>query len=254
MIPIDCLPIYEDADFYDMEFAERRHEIPFFRRLASEAGGPVLEVACGTGRITIPIARDGVEITGLDVSPPMLERALLNGEKAGVSIPWAEQDCRTMRLDRKFSLIFSATNAMQHLLDVESAHAFLTAAREALAPGGRLVVDVFNPALTKLLKTPADRHVLKTLPHAEGGEIAVEVVSSYRADTQILHFDLHYVRAGQVLRTKEVNMRVFFPQELLALCQWSGLRVVERLGDYDGGPFAADSPKQILVMTCGQSC
>lgn len=254
MIPIDCLPVYEDAEFYDMEFADRRHEIPFFRKLAREAGGPVLEVACGTGRITIPIALDGVEIAGLDISRPMLERARVHGAKAGVSISWVEQDCREMRLDQPFSLIFSATNAMQHLLDVESAHAFLCAARKALRPGGRLVIDVFNPVLTKLLKTPADRHMLKTLPHAKGGEIAVEVESSYRADTQILHFDLHYIRGGAVLKTKQVNMRVFFPQELLALCQWSGLRVLERFGDYDGSLFTAESPKQILVMACGQSC
>lgn len=247
MIPIDCLPLYEDAEFYDMEFAERNHELPFFRHLARAADGPVLEVACGTGRLTLPIAREGVDITGLDVSPTMLAKARLNAAATGAEIDWLEQDCREMRLPRRFALIFSATNAMQHLLDVASACAFLRRAGEGLLPGGKLVVDVFNPSLPKLLKTPADRHVLKTIPHAEGGPITVEVASQYASDTQVLHFDLHYLRTGQLLRTKQVNMRVFFPQELLALCQLNGLRVVERLGDYDGSPFTAGSPKQILV-------
>ncbi|MDB6132349.1 MAG: ubiE/COQ5 methyltransferase family protein [Verrucomicrobiales bacterium] len=247
MISLDCLPIYADAGFYDMEFEERRHELPFFHRLSTEIGGPVLEVACGTGRLTIPIAQDGVDITGLDVSRPMLERARVKAQKAGVRIPWLEQDCRSMRLDQSFALIFSATNAMQHLLDIESVHAFLCGARQALRPGGRLVIDVFNPVLTKLLRKADDRYGFKTLPHADGGPITVEAGSEYRADTQILHFDLFYIRSGELLRTKNVNMRVFFPQELLALCQWSGLRVLERLGDYDGSLFTVGSPKQILI-------
>ena len=247
MIPIDCLPLYEDAEFYDVEFAERNHELPFFRRLARVADGPVLEVACGTGRLTLPIARDGVDISGLDVSPAMLGRARLKATSVGADIVWLEQDCREMQLPRRFALIFSATNAMQHLLDVASASAFLRRACDGLLPGGRLVVDVFNPSLSKLLKTPADRHVLKSIPRAEGGPITVEVASQYAADTQILRFDLYYLRSDHLLRTKQVSMRVFFPQELLALCQLNGLKVVKRLGDYDGSPFTAGSPKQILV-------
>lgn len=247
MIPLDCLPIYEDAEFYDIEFAERKHEIPFFSALAAQAAGPVLEVACGTGRITLPIARLGVDITGLDVSPAMIARARQNGARAGLRVEWLEQDCRDMRIGRLFALIFSATNAMQHLLDIESASSFLRSACAALQPGGKLVIDVFNPSLKKLLKTPADRHVLKTITHVAGNPIMVEVSSHYLPDSQILHFDLFYVRCGQVERTKHVNMRVFFPQELRALCHFSGLRVVECHGDYDGSPLTATSPKQILI-------
>jgi 2-polyprenyl-3-methyl-5-hydroxy-6-metoxy-1,4-benzoquinol methylase len=246
MIPLDCLPIYEDAEFYDLEFAERTYEIPYFSAMALQAAGPVLEVACGTGRITLPLAKQGVDITGLDVSPAMIARARQNGARAGLPVEWIEQDCRDMRLGRSYALIFSATNAMQHLLDIDSACSFLRSARAALQPGGRLVIDVFNPSLEKLLKTPADRHVLKTIPHATT-PITVEVSSHYLADTQILHFDLFYLRAGQVERTKHVNMRVFYPQELLALCQFSGLRMVERHGDYVGSSFTGASSKQILI-------
>ncbi len=247
MIPLDCLPIYEDAEFYDLEFAERSHEIPYFSAFAAQAAGPVLEVACGTGRITLPIAKQGVDISGLDVSPTMIARARQNGARTALAVEWIEQDCRAMCLSRSFALIFSATNAMQHLLDIDSACAFLRSARAALQPGGRLVIDVFNPALEKLIKTPADRHVLKTISNGEAGPITVEVSSHYLADAQILHFDLFYLRAGQVERTKHVNMRVYFPQELMALCQLSGLRVVERHGNYDSSVFTGTSPKQILI-------
>lgn len=249
MIPIDCLPVYEDAGFYDLEFANRTLEIPFFRKMALQARphGPVLEVACGTGRLTFPIAQEGVDITGLDISRPMLERARQRSAEQGLKIDWIEQDCRQMHLDRPYALIFSATNAMQHLLDVESVCAFIQSARQALQLGGRLILDVFNPSLSKLIRPLDEVHLHKTLQDHDGSSITVDVASQYQADTQILHFDLTYLRDAQVIRTKHVNMRVFFPQELLALCQLNGLRVIERFGSYEETPFQADSPKQILI-------
>src|SRR5688572_18125156 len=120
MNALDCLEIYEDAEFYDWEFATRDAEIPFYRNLARHAADPILEVACGTGRLTLPIARDGADITGLDISRPMLERARAKAVAEGLSVGWVEQDCRVLQLPKKYALIFSATNAMQHLLDLDS--------------------------------------------------------------------------------------------------------------------------------------
>ena len=75
MRELDCLELYRDAAFYDEEFAEREFEIQFYQRLAKRCGGPILEVACGTGRLTIPLAMAGHQIVGLDVSEPMLRLA-----------------------------------------------------------------------------------------------------------------------------------------------------------------------------------
>jgi SAM-dependent methyltransferase len=247
MTSIDCLPLYEDAEFYDSEFSRRDREIPFFRKHAHLAHGPVLEVACGTGRITLPIARDGVDITGLDISRPMLDRARQKAVAENLYLPWVEQDCRFIELPQKFALIFSATNAMQHLLDVASANAFLQSARRALQPGGHLILDVFNPDPAKLARPATERYLHKTISVAGQDDIRVETASHYRADTQILHFDLFYLRGPELLRAKQVNMRCFFPEELLALCQWNGLEVLQRFGNYDESAFTADSPKQILI-------
>lgn len=247
MIPIDCLDLYEDAEFYDTEFAGRAQEIPFFRKHTLAARGPVLEVACGTGRLTLPIARDGVDITGLDISRPMLERARQKSAAENLRIQWIEQDCRTMSLPRTYALIFSATNAMQHLLDTQSAVAFLQSARCALRPDGILILDVFNPAPAKLARPATERYLHKTISLPGEDPIRVEAASHYRADTQILHFDLHYLRGSELLRTKHVNLRCFFPEELLSLCRRSGLEAVRRFGDYDESEFRDTSPKQILL-------
>jgi SAM-dependent methyltransferase len=247
MTPPDCLELYEDAEFYDTEFSARNVEIPFYRKYAQECGGAVLEVACGTGRITLPIARDGVDVTGLDVSRPMLEQARRKSAAAGLNIEWLEQDCRDIRHPRLFALVFSATNAMQHLLDLESTYAFLQSAKRMLQPDGQLILDVFNPHPAKLARTAETRYIHKTIVSSSGDNIRVDVASHYRSDVQVLHFELFYMGNQQVLRTKRVNMRCFFPEELLALCRFNGLEVIRRFGDYDESAFCNESPKQLLI-------
>ncbi len=243
---MDCLELYNDAEFYDLEFAARELEIPFYRKHARQAGGPLLEVACGTGRLTLPIARDGGEITGLDISRPMLEQARLKAASEGLRVEWIEQDCRDMRLDKSFALIFSAANAMQHLLDAKSACDFLQSARRLLRPDARLILDVFNPNPAKLVRPATKRYLQKTIVMPSGETIQVEAASEYQSSTQVLRFDLYYLKDGQTLRTKRVNMRCFFPEELLTLCRLNGLEVVDRFSNYDESPFGDDSPKQIL--------
>lgn len=246
MTPLADMAVYEDADFYDQEFAHREHDARFFIEQAMRADGPVLEVACGTGRITLPIARAGIDITGLDVMRSMLDRAQQKSRAEGLDVTWLEQDCRAIQSRRRFSLVFSATNAMQHLHDLDSVNAFLGAVKRVLAPGGTLILDVFNPDIRKLARPADTRYLHKSMVDAEGREIRVEATSHYDAACQILRFELDYLRNGECIRTKQVSMRCFFPEELLALCRFNGFDVVRRLGGYDGSPFTAHSPKQIL--------
>jgi ubiquinone/menaquinone biosynthesis C-methylase UbiE len=247
MKPLTGMDVYADAVFYDQEFATRRHDIPFFVRHAKQANGPVLEVACGTGRITLPIAREGIDVTGLDISRPMLERAARKAQAERLTVRWLEQDCRDMRVDQPFALIFSATNAMQHLEDVDSIQAFFGSVRRALRPDGMVILDVFNPDMAKLLRPASQRYLHKTLLDGEGRELRVEAASHYEPAHQVLVFELFYMDGAQCLRTKHVRMRCFFPEELLALCRLGGLDVIHRYGDYDEQAFSATSPKQILL-------
>ena len=102
MRELDCLDLYSDALFYDMEFAGRTFDIPFFQQWAARSAEPILEVACGTGRITIPIASSGQDIVGLDASEPMLALAAEKSRRAGLAITWVHQDCRDVNLDQRF--------------------------------------------------------------------------------------------------------------------------------------------------------
>ncbi|WP_415949571.1 class I SAM-dependent methyltransferase [Streptomyces sp. KLOTTS4A1] len=247
MKPLEDLAVYDDADFYDQEFAARTHDIPYFLEQAVRAGGPVLEVACGTGRITLPIARAGVDVTGLDVMDSMLTRARRQAEDEGLPVDWLHQDCRDIRSERRFALVFSATNAMQHLHDLDSVLAFLGSARKVLRPGGTLILDVFNPDPAKLARLPDAPYHHKSVVGRDGTRLDVRAATGYDAAAQVLRFTLDYLREGECVRTKQVSMRCFFPEELMALCRLAGLDVVERYGDYDQSRFTGSSPKQILL-------
>ena len=247
MKPLDCLPLYEDARFYDEEFQERKHEIPFYMRQAKASAGPVLELACGTGRITLPIAAAGIEIAGVDVSSEMIELAREKAQAANLAIEWHVQDIRTLELHRRFGLVFIATNALQHLHDPASLRAFFSRMHAHLRPDGLLVIDVFNPAVAKLCRKLGTPYLRKSFNLPDGRRVDVEADSEYIAETQVFHFVLTYRHEQEVLRTKDVRMRCFFPEELLALCQASGFEVIARFGDYDESAFLSSSPQQILI-------
>jgi len=243
----DVFPIYEDAELYDLEFAERGHELPFFLNMALQAKGPVLEVACGTGRLTIPIAAAGVDIDGLDIVPAMLSLARQKSTQDGLLMQWFEQDCCDMELPRKYELIFSATNAMQHLPNDESVITFLNEAKQVLSPGGQLVIDVFNPSIEKLNQTDRGRYQHKTFKSKDGVAISVDVAPLYDADKKRLSFKLFYSKNGLQFYEKFVQMNVFFPDHLTALCKQAGFEITAKYGDYDFSDFATDSRQQIYV-------
>ncbi|HLJ89370.1 MAG TPA: class I SAM-dependent methyltransferase [Candidatus Angelobacter sp.] len=247
MKPLDCLSLYEDASFYDEEFRERAHEIPFYLRQVATISGPVLELACGTGRITLPLAARGVDIAGVDASAEMIALARQKAATANLAVEWHVQDVRSLRLNRKFALAFIATNALQHLQDLDSLSAFFRCLRTHLQPDGLLILDVFNPNVAKLCRGFDARYLQKSFSLEDGRTVEVEARSEYLPETQVLHFVLTYRHAGQILRTKDVRMRCFFPEELLALCRLGGFDVTDRFGDYDESPFTAASPKQIVL-------
>ena len=131
---------YDPRD-YDSRVTTR-DDIDFWIRegLASQ---PLLELGCGTGRITIPLASAGFDITGLDISEPMLRRARSKAKAADVDVTWFQGDMRGFDLDRKFGMIFCPFGTFNHLRHDEVARC-LAGVREHLLPAGYFVLDTFN--------------------------------------------------------------------------------------------------------------
>ncbi|WP_226011989.1 class I SAM-dependent methyltransferase [Halomicrobium salinisoli] len=135
------------ARFYDVHARTfDRGDAAFYRRLASDVDGPVLELACGTGRVYLDLLRAGVDVDGLDRSADALavlrERADADGRSPTV---W-QSDMTDFVVDREYALVYCPFNAVQHALTVEDQLALFRCVADVLAPGGRFVFDVFVPS------------------------------------------------------------------------------------------------------------
>jgi SAM-dependent methyltransferase len=247
------IPLYRDGRQYDALNSFLVADIPFYLEEARRSGGPVLELACGTGRLTIPIAQSGVEIVGLDLTPSMLAHARTKAEAAGLKIEFVEGDCRAFELGRKFALIFMAFNSMQHLHDYESLAALFACVRKHLAEGGRFVFDVFNPKIAILARAVGERHLEREYQDPGGkGMMAFENSMVYDDAAQVSHIQCYFVRRGPNgeeidVRVEELHLRSFFPQELDLLVRSQGFEIVEKFGNFERKPFAGGDPKQVVI-------
>src|SRR5689334_10632334 len=122
-----------DTDFYDLpdigemydavRIYQTRRDVEFWVDAARAAKGPVLELGCGTGRVLLPIARAGVEVTGLDRSRPMLDKARANlareNEAVRARVHLHEGDMRDFDLGRRFALVLAPFRSFQHLVEID---------------------------------------------------------------------------------------------------------------------------------------
>lgn len=243
--------IYEDGRHYDRMFGPEAI-VPFLLAQARAVGGPVLELACGTGRLLQPLADAGFAATGIDSSPGMLAEARRKGGLAR----YIEADMRSFRLEPRFGLIFLAANSLSHLLDLDSFQACMARVREHLAPGGRFVVDVFVPKLQMLLVDPSQRQPLAEYDDPDGaGRVVVTAQSRYDPITQIKWTKTFHRLPGAATEVEgSLNMRMYFPQELQALLRYNGFQLEGAYGGWQGDmPLTDGSPKQIYVLTSGRA-
>lgn len=241
--------LYRDGRHYDLNNQKLTADIPFYVDLACQTQGPILELACGTGRLTIPIAEAGADITGLDITPSMLDHARAKAKAAHLDIQWIEGDIRNFELDRRFALIFLPFNSVQHLTERSDLEALFDSVHKHLAPGGLFVIDVFNPSLTILTRDPTQRFDARRYidPDGRGNVIMTERVR-YDDAAQLNHITWYYEIGGQKdARIDTFTMRCFYPQELDMLLHYNGFKIVEKYGDFDKSPFTSGAPKQIVV-------
>lgn len=258
----ECL-LYSDPDLYDRLFPgaglgsapddeARRERIVaserFYVEEARRSGGRVLEMACGSGRLTVPIAQNGVEVLGADLSPAMLEAARAKGSAAGVRVPFVQADMRSFDLPEKFSAILIAGNSLLHLLTTRDLQQCLTCVRRHLAPGGRLIFDVSNPSPRLLAREAGPRYPLFRVNDPQRGEVSLEETVNYDTAAQVSHIRWYLSAPGAAdFRVIDYSLRVIFPQELLLLLEGAGFRLEERYGEFSRVPFESSSPRQVCI-------
>ncbi len=255
----DIGPLYDAVRAYG-----ERPDVPFYVEEAVRAGGPVLELGCGTGRVLLPTARAGVAVAGLDGAPAMLARCRekLAAEPADVRgrVSLHAGDVRDFALGAAagapFALVTAPFRVLQHLVRVDEQLACLAAVARHLAPGGRFVFDVFNPhfaAMTADRSAEAEDTAETPLPDGRTLRRAARI-PRIRWTEQVSEVELIYYVAGRPGAPppppgQAFVLGGFVRAELEDLLARAGVRVDAIHGAFDRSPLGDASPEQIVCAT-----
>ncbi len=254
----------EYAPFYDWENAQTlgRRDVPFWRRAASSARGPVLELGCGTGRVSVPLASDGVDLVGIDRSAPMLARAhdrIARSRRNQRSRPqsalrtphFVRGDIRALPFRaRSFAMVLAPYGILQSLIRPRDLTATLASVARVVAPGGVFGVDL----VPDVPKWREYQNRVQLRGKADGAHLTL--VESVRQDRRrhLTTFEQVYVeRRGR--RTREHRFELVFRTltvpAMTRQLERAGFQVDAVLGDYGGRPWDDRADVWIILARKG---
>ncbi|MFQ6041952.1 MAG: class I SAM-dependent methyltransferase [Candidatus Poribacteria bacterium] len=254
---------YEDqsfiAELYDfIPGYAKRPDLGFYLEFSRSAGGKILELGCGTGRILIPTAVAGCRIVGLDISEYMLARCLAKLQRQPKEVAERARviqgNMTNFELNETFSLITTPFRTFQHLISVSDQLACLRRANRHLTMGGKLILDLFqtnprrmfDPVYTK----ESEDFPEVELPDGRKFRRTHRVVAFHRAE-QYNDIEMNYYVTYPDGRTERLvqffPFRYFFRYEVEHLLARCGFRVAELFGDFDKSPLVDASPEMIFV-------
>ncbi|MGH2353333.1 MAG: class I SAM-dependent methyltransferase [Chloroflexota bacterium] len=246
------------ARLYDVEHpACRGAELAFWDQLAAETGGNALELAAGSGRVAIALARKGHHVVGLELSEGMLARARARTQRlpaaAAERLEWVQGDMASFDLPtRQFGLIFVAYNSFWLLDTVEAQADCLRCAARHLAPAGRLVLDLFPPNADDFQD---DTGIVQRLPAQHHGRGVLRIKDyTYDPARRVATSDVRYYAEGPqtgataaMFAAFRYGLRLAPPEEVQALLETEGYVVEATYGTYRRDPLTPDTPRAIFV-------
>jgi SAM-dependent methyltransferase len=248
------------AEYYDAAYGHiRPQDIVLYTEYSKNCGGRTLELACGTGRILIPTAIAGCEITGLDLSPFMLqkcrEKLALQPEAVQKRVKLIQANMTDFKIGEQFPLITMPFRPFQHLVTVAEQKACLRCIHKHLKANGKLVFDVFNPNPVRLMPNPKYMEEVEDLPETPttGGRKVRRAsrMAGYHREQQYNDIELIYYVAHpdgrQERLVQSFPMRYYYRYELEHLLELCGFKVVDLFGNFDKSVFINDSPEMIFV-------
>jgi SAM-dependent methyltransferase len=247
----DHAGLYSDAQRYDLVMGAYASgdQLDFYRRQAARYGEPVLELACGSGRITIPLANEGVNIAGMDISKEMLHLPKVKASADGAFVRFLPGDMRSFDLGEKFKLIFVPAQSLSHLHSREEVENCFACVRRHLAEEGRFLIELFNSSVRMLARESGRRYPVGEYHDIKGdSHVIVTEEVSYDAASQVNHIQWFFRDEGS---NEEVmlafEMRQFFPQEIDALLWYNDFLIEQKYGSYNEEVFFKDAWKQLIV-------
>jgi len=238
---------------YDHNFTQ---DIPFYLQYAEECQSPILELACGTGRILIPLAQAGYEISGIDISENMLSTCRRAVEQAGVNgrVHLSQTDMAHFDLARKdFHLILIALRSFMHLLTPAEQRSCLRQVKRHLDPKGRFILSLIAPDPVRLKQAVSQEFTVRRAFDLPNGHHVVrkERLAEHDPQTQVRRFEFRFEEfdpKGKLVRERLVPLftRYSYHDELQQLLEKTGFQVLEEFRDYNGHPY--DGTGEMIIV------
>lgn len=244
------------AEYYDFDH-DITLDVGFYLDFAREYGSPVLELACGTGRLLVPLAEAGFEVHGIDLSENMLAlcRQKISERHLDGRVHLTLANMTQFDLVRKdFALVFIALRSFMHLLTQADQLACLQQVRRHLRPGGYFIVSVIAPDFDRLAQKPDDAFIIRREFDLPNGHHVIRkdrlVGHDVVNQTRQIEFKFEEFDAGGTLvreRVVPLHTRYTFFQELLLLLERAGFTVVDVFRDYERNTY--DGTGEIIALT-----
>ncbi|WP_277554195.1 class I SAM-dependent methyltransferase [Halobaculum limi] len=241
------------AELYDLQYSDvDRGDVPFYVDCARAADGPVLELACGTGRIHLPLLRAGVDADGIDVDPASLDRLREKAAAEGLDPSVRVGDMTVLDTDREYDLVICPFNALHHATTLAGLQATLAGVHDALAPGGQFVFDVFVPRFDVICET-YDEWQERSVEY-EGSEYTVRIRSTvadhveqlYTVETELLAPD------GETLIGDRMQLAMFPKRLLEVVVAESPFASASLAGGFDGEDLAETQDVQLWTLEAAE--
>jgi ubiquinone/menaquinone biosynthesis C-methylase UbiE len=239
--------------FYDVWTKDVEGDVDFYVRRASRAGGPVVELGAGTGRIAIPTAASGKEVIAVDLSAAMLAEARRRAADAGVSdrITFVEADMRSFVASPPVELVTIPYRSFLHMATTEDQLACLASVDASLRPGGRLILNMFVPDPAFVAGQDRRRNLHGEFTDDKGRRCELWVTPEYETTTQnvtIRAIVEAYEGDRHVESTESVlHVRMIYRYEMEHLLARSGFEVEALFGDFDERPLTEGCREMIWV-------
>lgn len=247
---------YEDPQLYDQRYRRRDEDTGFYvehaQRLMRRKQGRVLELGCGSGRVTLGLLGAGLDVLGVDSMAPMLEAAKRRCAEYAERVAFRKADLRRFHAREQFPLIVAPFNVFMHLYTRRDWERALSTVKRHLAPGGHLLFDILMPNLGDLNRDPDRAYKGRPVrdPHT-GKRLEYREYFDYDTTTQVQMVTMTYQEPGrpETMWVSPLSHRQVYPAELETLLHYNGFRIKRRWGDFDGAPFSPQAESQILLAT-----
>jgi len=249
---LDNFEEYDNPILYDKENDSYKEDVKFIDKWASKTKGLIIDLACGTGRVTIPLASRGYNLIGVDLHKGMLNEAIRKTTKLDLQIEWIEQDCSKLNLSVKSNLIYSVGNSFQHFLTNEAQDGLLMSVNKHLETGGIFIFGTRFPNADELLQPSTEEYWRTYIDSETQNKVNVYTISKYDSLSQVQHnttirkITNNDEEIVDEVRTN-ISLRYVFPKEMERFLYGNGFEIVSVYKDWNETPISEDSYQMVYV-------